>query len=69
MEIFAYSVQVVFLEVLIAGWTLGELLLHDRNQVTKDLIHLITSKQVGHLRQIMHSECHLSIKVQVSKVQ
>jgi len=49
MEILATATQVILIEVLIGRWSSWKLLLHWTNQLVNDFIHLITSKQTGHL--------------------
>ena len=49
MEVVADTAEVVLVQVLIGRWSPRELLLHDGDQLAQNLIHLVTSKQVGHL--------------------
>ena len=50
MEVFSDTAQVVIIEVFIGRWTSREFFLHNSNQLLKDLIHLIPSKQARHLK-------------------
>lgn len=40
----------VVVEVLVGGRSLGEFPLHDGDEVAEDLVNLIPSEQVGHLK-------------------
>lgn len=51
MEVVSHARHEVVVEVLVGGRSLGEFALHDRNEVAEDLVNLIPSKQVGHLKR------------------
>ena len=49
VQVVADAAEVVLIQVLIGRWSPWKLLLHDGYQLTQDLVHLVTRKQVGHL--------------------
>lgn len=50
MEVVSHARHEVVVEVLVGGRSLGEFPLHDGDEVAKDLVNLIPSEQVGHLK-------------------
>ena len=53
MKVLLHTIKVVFVHVLISWWTAWELLLHYRDKLLKDFIHLVSREQVGHLAEIL----------------
>ena len=49
VQILARARQEVLVEVLVGGRAAREFLLHDRDQLALDLVHLVTREQVRHL--------------------